>query len=137
MLFVALLLTLLLVLIFKRHQHMTSFKRLGICGPKPNLIFGNLLDIAEEGYLTVFPKWTKKYGPIVGFYIGGVPQVLITDFELIRRVLIRDFHIFSNRNEVIPGSVHPQSQLQNMILWKNGNEWRQLRGKFFYKWKLI
>lgn len=110
---------------------MTAFKRLGIDGPKPNLIFGNLLDIARDGYIKVFPKWTEKYGPIVGFYIGGQPQVLITDFEMIRRVLIKDFHIFSNRNELIPGSVHPQPQLQNMILWKRGNEWRQLRGIIF------
>ncbi len=128
MLFIALLLTLLAFLVWKRHQQMTSLIRQGISGPKPNLIFGNLLDIARDGYNKVFPRWTKKYGPIVGFYIGGKPQVLITDVELIRRVLIKDFHLFSNRNQLIPGSIHPQPQLQNMILWRSGNEWRQLRG---------
>lgn len=130
MLSTVLLLTLFLFLIFKRHQQMCSLEKLRIYGPKPNLIFGNLLDIARDGYIRTFPKWTKKYGPIVGFYIGGLPQVLITDFEMIRRIMIKDFHIFSNRNEVIPGAVHPQPQLQNMIIWKKGSEWRQLRGMF-------
>ena len=44
---------------------------------------------------------TTKYGPIVGFYLGGQPQVLITDLELIKLVMIRDFDIFSKSINVM------------------------------------
>lgn len=81
---------------------MTIFKRLRIPGPSPNFILGNLIDISREGLHGTFPKWTKKYGPIVGFYVGGRPQLVITDLELIRRVLIKDFNKFSNRSQSIP-----------------------------------
>lgn len=106
---------------------MSIFKRSGIPGPRPNFIFGNAIEIAKEGTKGVFPKWTKKYGKIVGFFIGGQPQMLITDFELIRRVMIKDFHIFSNKSQCIPGGVHPQPQLQKMLVWAKDNAWRQLR----------
>lgn len=75
----------------------------------------------------MFPKWTEKYGPIVGFYFGGRPQVLVTDFDLIRNILVKDFHKFSNRNQCIPGGIHPIPQLQHMIVWTRDNVWRNLR----------
>lgn len=106
---------------------MSLFERIGIPGPRPNLIFGNSIDIAKESSYHLFPKWTKLYGPIVGFYIGGQPQVLITDFDLIRQVMIKDFHLFQGRNKLIPGGLHPQPQLQHAIIWVKGHVWRQLR----------
>lgn len=102
-------------------------KRLGIPGPRPNFIFGHFREIFNEGFNTLFPKWTKQYGPLVGFYIGGRPQLLITDFELIRRVLVKDFHIFSNRSEWVPGGIHPTPSLQKMLLWARDNVWKNLR----------
>lgn len=106
---------------------MSIFQRIGIPGPKPNLIFGNSVDIARESSYNLFPKWTKLYGPIVGFYIGGQPQVLITDFDLIRQVMIKDFDLFHGRNKLIPGGLQPQPQLQKAIIWVQGHLWRQLR----------
>lgn len=106
---------------------MSIIKGIGIPGPKPNFILGNLVDITKEGLNGVFPKWTKKYGKIVGFYIGGRPQVLITDIEMIRHVMVKDFHIFSNKSQCIPGGIHPQPQLQKMLVWAQDNVWRQLR----------
>lgn len=117
------------ILYTKRKQQMSILKRLGIPGPNPNLIFGSAIDIAREGTFRVFPKFTKKYGPIVGFYIGGRPQVVTTDLNFIRHVMIKDFHIFSDRNLLIPGGVHPQPQMQNTMIWGEVNTWRQLRAR--------
>lgn len=127
MLVITIVLILFFIAIYKRHQQMSTLKKCGIIGPKPNFIFGNLFDIAKETLNGVFPKWTKKYGQIVGFYIGGRPQVLITDFELIRNVLIKDFRTFSNKSQLIPGGIHPQPQLQKMLAWLEDNDWRHLR----------
>lgn len=107
---------------------MTSLKRHGmIPGPEPNLIFGNTLEILKHGTSQMFPKWAETYGPIVGFYIGGRPQVLISDIDLIRQVLITDHHKFSNRSGLIPGAFHPQLQFKNMMVWFKGAEYKQLR----------
>lgn len=106
---------------------MSIFERLGIPGPKPNIIFGSAIDIVREGTHVVFQKWTEKYGPIVGFYIGGLPQVLITDLDLIRQVMIKDFQLFSSRHQLIPGGVHPLPQMQEAITWARGKVWKQKR----------
>lgn len=102
MLILTVLLALLFVAIYKRRKQMSILERLRIPGPRPNLIFGNLIEFGREGFSRTFLKWTKKYGPIVGFYIGGRPQLLVTDIELIRRILIKDFHKFINRGEIVP-----------------------------------
>ena len=104
---------------------MTLFKRLNIPGPSPNFIFGNSLKLAKDGSVRTFPKWTQTYGPIVGFYIGGHPQLLVTDPEVVHRVLTKDFAYFANRNELIPGG--PQPMLRKMLVWSHDNEWRHLR----------
>ncbi|XP_037049098.1 cytochrome P450 3A24-like isoform X1 [Bradysia coprophila] len=127
MLLLTLLLGLLFYAIYKRQQQMTTFKRLRIPGPRPNFILGNSIDIAREGTNAVFPKWTKKYGPIVGFYLGGHPLILTTDFELMRRVLVKDFHKFSNKSELVKGGIHPVPQLRKMLVWTQDNAWRRLR----------
>ncbi|XP_037049483.1 cytochrome P450 3A24-like [Bradysia coprophila] len=127
MLILALVVISLFYLIYMRQQQMSTMKRLGIPGPRPNFIFGHLIEIVSEGFNSLFPKWTKKYGPIVGFYIGGRPQLLVTDLELIRRVLVKDFQIFSNRSEWIPGGIHPTPTLQKMMLWARDNVWKNLR----------
>lgn len=101
-LLLTLVLVLLFVVIYQRQQVLTIFKRLRIPGPRPNFIFGNLTEISRDGLHALFPKWTKKYGPIVGFYYGGRPQLLVNDSELIRRVLVTDFRKFSERSQGIP-----------------------------------
>lgn len=102
MLIFTLLLILLFFAIYQRRKQLTIFERLRIPCPRPNFIFGHLIDIRREGLNKLFPKWVKKYGPIVGFYLGGRPQLLIADPELIRRVLVKDFRKFNERNQCIP-----------------------------------
>lgn len=127
MMFLTFALILLVILIYKRREHMLKFNRLGIPGPDPNFILGNIIEIGREGMKSVFPKWTKQYGPIVGFYIGGRPHILVSDLELIRRVMIKDFHIFTNKSQCVPGGIHPAPELQTMITWATDNTWRNLR----------
>ncbi|XP_037037225.1 cytochrome P450 3A24-like [Bradysia coprophila] len=127
MLILTLAFVLLFVLFYQRQRQLTIFKRLRIPGPEPNFVFGNLIDISREGSHSLFPKWTKEYGPIVGFFFGSRPQLLVSDIELIRHVLIKDFHKFTDRNKLIPGGVHPVPVLQNMIIWANYNAWKNIR----------
>ncbi|KAJ6641019.1 Cytochrome P450 3A24 [Pseudolycoriella hygida] len=124
-------LVLLLLTAFKsRRKQMKIFESLGIPGPKPNILFGNAIEIAKHGSNQMFPKWTRKFGPIVGFFLGGRPQVLISDVDLIRQVLITDFHVFTDRQIVVPGGIHPQNQMKNTVPWSKGNDWKRIRSQF-------
>ncbi|KAM7296416.1 hypothetical protein ISCGN_021575 [Ixodes scapularis] len=44
----------------------TFFKDLGVPGPTPHPIYGNLLEILEMGSLEATEKWATKYGDIAG-----------------------------------------------------------------------
>src|SRR5690242_11908984 len=84
-----------------RYQRMSVLSRHGIPGPKPNLLLGNSIDYFTKGCVDCFTEWTRKYGPIVGFYLGGTPHVLVTDTELLKLVQVKDFHLFSQRPSMV------------------------------------
>lgn len=42
----------------------------------------------------------KKYGPVYGVYTGTLPTLTVTDPELIRKVLVKDFASYANRREL-------------------------------------
>lgn len=97
-----------------------------IPGPKPHFIFGNSVEIHKEGLNRVFLKWTKQYGPIVAFYIGVRPQMLISDLNLIQQAMIKDFHLFTCRNQILPDGAFPLFQKKNTS-FHEVNAWKQIR----------
>ena len=36
----------------------------------------------------------KKYGPVSGFYLGKQPRIIITDVEIVKGVMVKDFNNF-------------------------------------------
>lgn len=117
---------------------MTSLIRNGIPGPSPNFIFGNDFEIKKYGRLRCHKKWYDEYGPIVGFYEGGNPFVMVADIDLVRRIQVKDFEKFSYRPEVPMGGLFPGTIRQSIIL-QNGHHWakqRRLMGPNFSTIKL-
>ncbi|XP_035221632.1 cytochrome P450 3A56-like [Stegodyphus dumicola] len=83
--------------LFWRKRKFSIFKKLGIPGPEPNLLFGNLLELYSKDPLKCQKEWIQKYGKVVGYYYGTEPIVLITDVELLKKIQISYFHKFINR----------------------------------------
>jgi cytochrome P450 len=110
-----------------RKRHMSLLKRNGIPGPPPHLIYGNIKDWTRKGYVVCQKEWINKYGPIVGYYIGAKPFVLIADPELLKLVQIKDFHHFIKRPAVIEGGSNPNPRLRNSIVKVDGIRWKQMR----------
>ncbi|GFS86375.1 lithocholate 6-beta-hydroxylase [Nephila pilipes] len=64
----------------------------------------------REGYITMIYKLstsdmaefiknlTKKYGRVVGSFEGSSPSVTVAEPDLLRDILVKDFHIFPYRN---------------------------------------
>ncbi|XP_077512149.1 cytochrome P450 3A24-like [Amblyomma americanum] len=116
----------LLVLYLWRRRKFSLFKRLGIPGPEPSLIWGNIMEIKAKGSATAFSDWTKEYGDIVGFFNGAMPFLLVKDVELLKKVLVEEHHVFPDRGAlfgVLPAPVHPNS----MVFTATRERWKGLR----------
>lgn len=83
-----------------RKRHFSQFKKLGIPGPEPNILFGNILEIVSKNPLQCHKEWLKKYGNVVGYYFGTSPVVIIADVNLLKKIQISDFHKFINRPNI-------------------------------------
>ncbi|XP_075559399.1 cytochrome P450 3A4-like [Dermacentor variabilis] len=83
--------------IIQRKRRLSFFKDLGITGPPPGFLTGNLSELVEKGALLSFKQWLEKYGDIVGFYNGAHPFLLVKDKELAKMIQIKDFHNFHSR----------------------------------------
>ncbi|RWS21725.1 Cytochrome P450 3A24-like protein, partial [Leptotrombidium deliense] len=111
-----------------RKRLMSVLQKHGINGPKPHLIYGNLLDFKKEINVKLVDRWLKEYGPVFGYYTGGRPVVITTDPELLKQVLIKDFKTFHDRNVPKELSSTPIPELAtNHLIRKTGNEWKEMR----------
>ena len=39
----------------------------------------------------------REYGPVSGFYLGQQPEILITDLDILKEILVKDFNKFMDR----------------------------------------
>lgn len=94
------LLLFLAYLLKQRRDHFSQFIKLGIPGPEPSLIWGNLPEIREKTQAGAQKEWHKLYGPIVGYYFGYQPCLLISDREVLKNILLKDFLNFADRSNL-------------------------------------
>ncbi|XP_028968770.1 cytochrome P450 3A5 [Galendromus occidentalis] len=123
---------LLIYILKKRHDGMQFFKRFNIPGPKPSILSGNLWEIYKRGHMVMQREWHAEFGPIVGYFFGPLPILLISDQELLKTILLRDFHDFADR----PVSLERLSDLmgppkgtgfdESLILLR-GQRWKDVR----------
>src|SRR2546426_9505289 len=94
---VAFIIIILSLLYHDRKRRLSLLKRCGIPGPTPRFFDGNFFDFRGRSVLQK-AAWLKEYGPdTIGYYTGSSPIILTKDVELIRRIQIKDFHLFANR----------------------------------------
>lgn len=100
----------------------------GVKGPTPLPIVGNFLTVmlqkesATEYVKSVHLKY--KGEKLVGLYRGFKPVIVVRDPDLIKQVLIKDFHIFRDR-----GVSASSSRLSANLFGAEGETWRILRQK--------
>ncbi|CAG2118654.1 unnamed protein product, partial [Medioppia subpectinata] len=104
----------------KTYDH---WKRLGVNGPKPIVVFGNFLHRCVRPLAVIDVGYLKKYGTIIGVYDGRNPVLLVAEPEIIKQITVKDFQAFADRRSLT--TEHP---IINKALFLNtGDDWKRLR----------
>ncbi|CAG2253000.1 Cytochrome P450 3A19,Thromboxane-A synthase,Putative cytochrome P450 CYP13A5,Putative cytochrome P450 CYP13A7,Putative cytochrome P450 CYP13A4,Cytochrome P450 72A225 [Mytilus edulis] len=114
----------LVVFAVNRHlkRHYGVFDRLGIPGPKPSLLCGNLAEILRKGQFQAIMEWRSQYGRVFGYFEGYTPVLSVSDPEIVKQVLVKDFQNFSHRKQF---PLAPRKSLG--LFLENGSQWKRSR----------
>ncbi|XP_064474103.1 cytochrome P450 3A14-like isoform X2 [Ornithodoros turicata] len=109
-----------------RKKHYNFFKDMGVPGPEPNLLCGNLFEYERGLRAPTLTKWCKKYGDIFGIFLGDVPFLVVKDLDILQSIFIKDFTNFTDRGYVMPADQeHPV--IGNTVVLANGSQWKKVR----------
>ncbi|KAM8932765.1 thromboxane-A synthase isoform 2-T2 [Lycaon pictus] len=74
----------------------SRLEKLGIRHPKPSPFIGNLPFFCQ-GFWESQMELRKLYGPLCGYYLGRRMFIVISEPDMIKQVLVENFHNFTNR----------------------------------------
>uniref|UniRef100_A0A3Q0SH97 Cytochrome P450 3A n=1 Tax=Amphilophus citrinellus TaxID=61819 RepID=A0A3Q0SH97_AMPCI len=99
-----------------------TFKKLGIPGPSPVPLFGNMLAY-KKGFFNFDEECYKKYGKMWGIFDGRQPVLCITDPAMIKTILIKEcYSFFTNRR-----NFHLNGPLYDAVNNAEDDQWRRIR----------
>ena len=94
--------TVMLLLLYfwdKNNRNLAKEQFPGLPGPKPLPFLGFLLDtIRHKGQVHLqFDDYYKKYGNLFAIYLSGKPGLFVSDPELIKQIMVKNFSSFHDR----------------------------------------
>lgn len=101
----------------------TFWRRRGIDGPVPWPIFGTNIYYILGNKNQVDAKWRQKYGHTFGLFDGYFPILRTSDDKILKQVLIKQFHSFTDRNHQ---TIH-NDNARHWLLWTQGEHWANQR----------
>lgn len=111
------------LLIYKKcYSQYQLFKKMGVPGPRPLPFVGNFHTRLDGPVSDTDIKWNRKYGRIYGFYDGSRPILSVSDPRVYKKILIKDFNVFTDRFEP------PKHEtLKNTLFFLPGQKWKRVR----------
>jgi cytochrome P450 family 6 len=108
----------------------TELEESGIPYRKPKFPFGNLQGIGRSQHVieivqSIYDEFKEK-GPICGIYFFVKPNIIVTDLDVVRDVLIRDFDVFHNRGLYSNARDDP---IGAHLVTLEDQEWKNMRAK--------
>ncbi|XP_031349557.1 cytochrome P450 6k1-like [Photinus pyralis] len=117
-----------LALYFYCKYKFNYFKLKGVPHEQPTFPFGNILDVFMSGEPVgqyIGKLCLKSEGQFFGFYALTKPFLIIKDPKIVKNILIKDFHVFSNRHVHVDPNVEPI--LAYSLLGMKTPQWKTLR----------
>ncbi|XP_072031761.1 cytochrome P450 3A24-like [Amphiura filiformis] len=112
----------LALLVVNQVYSLTYFWRLGIKGPFPLPLLGNFLSMGK-GIIPAYDNWSKKYGKYYGMFMGKTPTLVVSDADMARQILIKDFPSFQSRSL----QSFSMPYMADTIVEASGEVWRRGR----------
>ncbi|XP_022106653.1 cytochrome P450 3A24-like [Acanthaster planci] len=119
---IVLLSTLLVYLSWRTYDQLTFFSKLGLKGPTPVPIFGNLFGF-KDGVHIAIGKWIKEYGKTFGISRGAQKVIVTSDVEFVKEVMVKQFSHFVDRQGF---PLRPNEMCYDLLDLK-GERWRTMR----------
>ncbi|XP_012940720.1 cytochrome P450 3A43 [Aplysia californica] len=117
---------LFLVFYRQRRQCMQIFKEMGVPGPEPNFLFGNLLEFRKTPLFKKYQEWREMYGETFGYFEGPTPVIVTSDVNFLQEVFIKQFNKFHAR-KLWPVQVDPDKDEDVHLFFARGRRWKRLR----------
>lgn len=125
-LLLSILICLLSIYLIHIHRCYSFFKELGINGPRPTFLLGNLLDFIRTKRISVsIQNWTNQFGRIYGYFEGHTPILVISDPNILHEIFIKKFSKFHSRRQF---PLEDRRTAKGVHLFSaTGDNWRRQR----------
>lgn len=91
------------------------------------MFVGNQLEFYKAGgSKAVFARWQKIYGKIFGIYMMRRPALVVTDAEVLKQILVKDFNNFSDRFFFSNGAL-VNKEAKPGLFFSGGQDWKRIR----------
>jgi cytochrome P450 family 3 subfamily A len=121
--FLLLIITVAALLVIYARWHYGELEKLGIPVVKPHFLLGSSPNSHKIVNQLEDCEWLKKYGDVFGVYTGRVPQIFVSDPDMVRRICIKDFDKFANHQLYI--NFGPE--LSEMLDFIHDEKWKVTR----------
>lgn len=127
---IALLAAVIALIYFWIRKRFAFFEENGFPYEKPDFPLGNLKGVGREFHICykiqdLYKKFKGK-APVFGIYFFATPDVVVTDLETVKNVLIRDFDYFHNRG--VYNNVRDDPLSGNLFTIED-EAWKNMRAK--------
>ncbi|XP_069132752.1 cytochrome P450 3A2-like [Argopecten irradians] len=96
-LWVVLMILAILLYTFMMSRDFWTFRQMGVPGPTPRPIVGNLLQLASKGFRAFDLSAIKKYGKVFGHFDMLSPNLVVADKEMLKEILVTQFNNFIDK----------------------------------------
>lgn len=123
-----------LIFVFVLYKYLTRnfsyWKKKQVPYVKPYPLIGNFFDILtfRKTFGHYFAElYNERKEPFFGIFVFNSPYLVVRDPELVKSVLVKDFHYFSDRT--IACDENADSMMANLIFAMKNPEWKLVRSK--------
>ena len=99
------------------------FKDKSIPYVKPQPVLGSVREVRKLGFHQFQLNYVKQLGPVFGFFIGQRPLLSISDPELLKHILVKDFNNFRNHFAFLTF----KKPMDITLLFAENEVWKKIR----------